>query len=58
MLRPGRLDKMLYVGLPNAEDREDILRTLTKARAVMSLVKLKNGNRSIVEMKGNFLFFH
>ncbi|XP_074629859.1 nuclear valosin-containing protein-like isoform X1 [Acropora palmata] len=30
MLRPGRLDKTLYVGLPNEEDREDILRTLTK----------------------------
>lgn len=30
VLRPGRLDKVLYVGLPNEEDREDILRTLTK----------------------------
>ena len=32
VLRPGRLDKVLFVGLPNIEDREDILRTLTKVR--------------------------
>ena len=32
VLRPGRLDKVLLVGLPNTEDREDILRTLTKVR--------------------------
>lgn len=30
MLRPGRLDKVLFVGLPSPDDREDILRTLTK----------------------------
>ena len=30
ILRPGRLDKILYVGLPTSEDRSDILRTLTK----------------------------
>ena len=30
VLRPGRLDKVLFVGLPNPEDREDILSTLTK----------------------------
>lgn len=30
VLRPGRLDKVLYVGLPDTDDREDILRTLTK----------------------------
>lgn len=34
MRRPGRLDTLLYVGLPDAEGRVDILRTLTK--------KLKN----------------
>ena len=32
VLRPGRLDKVLFVGLPNPEDREDIFRTLTKVR--------------------------
>ncbi|XP_016842214.1 nuclear valosin-containing protein-like isoform X3 [Nasonia vitripennis] len=30
VLRPGRLDKILYVGLPCASDRVDILRALTK----------------------------
>ncbi|XP_053974269.1 nuclear valosin-containing protein-like isoform X1 [Hylaeus volcanicus] len=30
VLRPGRLDKILYVDLPTASDRVDILRALTK----------------------------
>ncbi|KAL1518050.1 hypothetical protein ABEB36_001733 [Hypothenemus hampei] len=30
ILRPGRLDKTLYVGLPSKEDRADILRAITK----------------------------
>lgn len=30
VLRPGRLDKILYVGLPAEADRVDILRALTK----------------------------
>jgi len=30
MLRPGRLDKCLYVPLPEKEDRADILKTLTQ----------------------------
>ncbi|XP_064403165.1 nuclear valosin-containing protein-like isoform X3 [Halichondria panicea] len=30
VLRPGRLDKILYVGLPTAKDREAILKTITK----------------------------
>ena len=30
ILRPGRLDKILYVGLPNSTDRFDILNTITK----------------------------
>ncbi|XP_058054260.1 nuclear valosin-containing protein-like [Anopheles bellator] len=32
ILRPGRLDKILYVGLPGTTDRVDILRALTKNR--------------------------
>lgn len=32
VLRPGRLDKILYVGLPSPADRVDILRALTKVR--------------------------
>ncbi|CAF89804.1 unnamed protein product, partial [Tetraodon nigroviridis] len=30
ILRPGRLDKILYVGLPSAADRHSILLTITK----------------------------
>ncbi|XP_063235785.1 nuclear valosin-containing protein-like [Bacillus rossius redtenbacheri] len=30
VLRPGRLDKILYVGLPSVADKVDVLRTLTK----------------------------
>ena len=30
MLRPGRLDKTLYVDLPNASERYEILKTLTR----------------------------
>lgn len=30
VLRPGRLDKILYVGFPNENDRHDILCALTK----------------------------
>ena len=30
VLRPGRLDKILYVGFPNEDERIDILRALTK----------------------------
>lgn len=30
MLRPGRLETLLYVGIPSEDDRVDILRTLTK----------------------------
>ena len=32
MLRPGRLEKLLYVALPNATDRARILRTIIKER--------------------------
>jgi ribosome biogenesis ATPase len=30
MLRPGRLDKLLYVPIPTKDDRHSILKTLTK----------------------------
>lgn len=30
VLRPGRLDKILYVGLPEEVDRRDILKAITK----------------------------
>ena len=30
ILRPGRLDKILFVNLPTATDRVDILKAITK----------------------------
>lgn len=41
MLRPGRLDKLLYVPLPNAEDRVSILRALSKSAALGDDVDLE-----------------
>lgn len=32
MLRPGRLDKLLYVELPSPDERADIIRTLTQSK--------------------------
>lgn len=40
VLRPGRLDKILYVGLPSPADRVDILRALTKVCYFFSLPSL------------------
>ncbi|KAF8589893.1 AAA-domain-containing protein [Ramaria rubella] len=34
MCRPGRLDKLLYVDLPTADERAEIVRTLIQARGV------------------------
>jgi len=34
MVRPGRLDKLLYVDLPTAEERVEIVKTLTTTRRV------------------------
>lgn len=40
MLRPGRLDKPLFVDLPNTEERVEILKTITK-RTPLSNVDLR-----------------
>ncbi|RKO89671.1 P-loop containing nucleoside triphosphate hydrolase protein, partial [Blyttiomyces helicus] len=40
MLRPGRLDKTLYIDLPNAEERYEILRTLSRVTPMASDVDL------------------
>jgi ribosome biogenesis ATPase len=37
VLRPGRLDKILYVGMPDVEDRIDILKALTKNGTIPEL---------------------
>lgn len=41
LLRPGRLDKMLYVPLPPAEGRVSILKTLTRHTPLSSDVELE-----------------
>lgn len=41
MLRPGRLDKLLYVPLPTADDRVSILRTCVKKVPLADDVDLK-----------------
>ena len=40
MLRPGRLDKLVYVPLPTADGRVDILKTATRAMPLQSTVSL------------------
>ena len=42
MLRPGRLDKLLYVPLPTKEDRLSILKTLTRSLPLTKDVLLKS----------------
>ncbi|MEA3341879.1 MAG: ATP-binding protein [Chloroflexota bacterium] len=34
MLRPGRLDKLLYVPLPSSEDRKSIIKTLCRNKPI------------------------
>ncbi|KAI9030412.1 AAA-domain-containing protein [Hyaloraphidium curvatum] len=48
MLRPGRLDRVLYVDLPNAQERVEILRTVTRTTpldAEVDLVQLASDPR-------------
>ncbi|CDW86238.1 ribosome biogenesis atpase rix7 [Stylonychia lemnae] len=40
MLRPGRLDKLLYVPLPTKEDRHQILQTITRSLPIQDDVEL------------------
>ena len=41
MLRPGRLDKLLYVPMPSKEDRHSILKTLCRKIPIAGDVDLK-----------------
>ncbi|KAJ8330633.1 hypothetical protein BDV3_002368 [Batrachochytrium dendrobatidis] len=41
MMRPGRLDKTLYVDLPNASERYEILKTLTRKTPLSPLLDLQ-----------------
>jgi len=40
MIRPGRLDHPLYVGLPSPEERAEILKTLTRKTPLSPDVEL------------------
>jgi ribosome biogenesis ATPase len=40
MLRPGRLDKLLYVPLPSPEERVDILKTCLRHTPIDSSVDI------------------
>ena len=42
MLRPGRLDKLLYVPLPTNDDRLQILETITRSLPISSDIHLKS----------------
>ncbi|CAG8669553.1 9460_t:CDS:10 [Acaulospora morrowiae] len=42
VMRPGRLDKLLYVELPTASERTEILKTLTKLTPLDNDVSLEN----------------
>jgi len=41
MLRPGRLDKLLYVPLPSKDDRLSILKTCTKKLPMSNDIELR-----------------
>jgi ribosome biogenesis ATPase len=41
MCRPGRLDKLLYVDLPNSEERTDIFRALARKLPIVDDVELR-----------------
>ena len=41
MMRPGRLDKLLYVALPKAEERADILKTAVRRMPLSADVDLR-----------------
>lgn len=42
MMRPGRLDKPLFVQLPSASEREEILKTLTKHTPIEAAIDFKH----------------
>ena len=45
ILRPGRLDKIIYVGLPDQNDRFEILKTITKANSFGLVISLNFGDQ-------------
>ena len=49
ILRPGRLDKHIYVGLPTVQGRFDILTTITKVRLFGSSTCHERNDYNLVE---------
>ena len=52
LLRPGRFDRRVYVGLPEVKGREDILRVHTRNKPLAPDVKLKTIAQSTVGFSG------
>ena len=52
LLRPGRFDRRVYVGLPDVKCREDILRVHTRNKPLAPDVKLKTIAQSTVGFSG------
>ena len=52
LLRPGRFDRRVYVGMPDVKGREDILRVHTRNKPLAPDVKLKTIAQSTVGFSG------
>ncbi len=52
LLRPGRFDRQIYVGLPDVKGREDILRVHTKNKPLAPDVSLKTISRQTAGFSG------
>ena len=52
LLRPGRFDRQVYVGLPDVKGREEILRVHTKNKPLGPDVSLKTIARSTAGFSG------
>lgn len=52
MCRPGRLDKLLYVDLPNADERADIVRTIVRKVPLASSPSSTNSSASNETLEG------
>ncbi|KDN37994.1 AAA-domain-containing protein [Tilletiaria anomala UBC 951] len=50
MCRPGRLDKLLYVDLPNSSERLEILRALTKASPLLTEMPAQSTSDAVVNL--------
>ncbi|TFK73222.1 AAA-domain-containing protein [Pluteus cervinus] len=51
MVRPGRLDKLLYVDLPSADERVEIVRTMTR-KVPLGVIKTGSGMNDVSGIAG------